>query len=97
MAETRPFELAVAHLLADIRRQRASPECIRIAMSSCRRYLNEHAIADAAARNDDPNRFVTAAVVRAVQELDNEFSSGPDDPVVQAAAILKRLTAVRKI
>jgi len=93
--QTRPYELAVAHLLADIRRQRASQECIRIAMAACRRYLTESAILDAAAGDQDPGKFVTAATIRSITDLENEFNTGPDDPVWQAAEVLKRLVGAR--
>lgn len=97
MIETRPYELAVSHLIADIRRQRANPECIRIAMAACRRYLTEQALADAAARGEAPGAFISAATIRAITDLDNEFTTGPDDPVCQAAGVLKRFAGARKV
>jgi hypothetical protein len=91
MGETRPYELARATLVADLRRQKASPAGIQCAVEACTRHFTETTITRAAERGDNPNDVMARAIAETILELEREFTSGPEDPVHQALEIVGRV------
>lgn len=91
MGETRPYELARATLVADLRKQKASPAGIQCAVEACKRHFSETTITRAAERGDNPNDVMARAIAETILELEREFTSGPDDPVHQALDVVTRV------
>jgi hypothetical protein len=90
---TWPYESARADLIAEVRKQRASPRVIQCAVDACRRHLTETTIVQAAERGDDPNYVMRKAIAETISELELEFSANSDDAPPQALKIFHEIAA----